>query len=151
MGILDQIHGAKQDEIVMKKTTSLMKKPHRLVPIRQRPGVRCVRSKMTSNYKEACELSQNYSQVKQRFYNCLPRVLGPPCLARHTRWCPCFSVVPEVTHEARLKAIEGRRVSSKSPPRIRDGDEGVAGRNGREKYFPKSIIFFPAMKLSFAS
>ena len=31
---------------------------------------------------------------------------------------------------------EGRRVSSKSPLRVRDGNKGVAGRNGREKYFP---------------
>ena len=31
-----------------------------------------------------------------------------------------------------LRAQEERRVSSKSPSRVRDGDEGVAGRNGRE-------------------
>ena len=30
------------------------------------------------------------------------------------------------------KALEGRRVSSNSPSRVRDGDEGVAGRNGGE-------------------
>ena len=30
------------------------------------------------------------------------------------------------------RAREGRSVSSKSPSRVRDGDEGVAGRNGRE-------------------
>ena len=30
------------------------------------------------------------------------------------------------------RAREGRRVSSKSPSRVRDGDEGVAGRNGRK-------------------
>ena len=30
------------------------------------------------------------------------------------------------------RAREGRRVSSKSPSRVRDGDEGVAGRNRRE-------------------
>ena len=30
------------------------------------------------------------------------------------------------------RAREGCRVSSKSPSRVRDGDEGVAGRNGRE-------------------
>ena len=30
------------------------------------------------------------------------------------------------------RAREGRCVSSKSPSRVRDGDEGVAGRNGRE-------------------
>ena len=30
------------------------------------------------------------------------------------------------------RAREGRRVSSKSPSRVRDRDEGIAGRNGRE-------------------
>ena len=30
------------------------------------------------------------------------------------------------------RAREGRRVSSKSPSRVRDRDEGVVGRNGRE-------------------
>ena len=46
-------------------------------------------------------------------------LLGPPCQARHkldrwikiqynavawlNRWCPCFSVVPEATHEGRSK------------------------------------------------
>ena len=32
--------------------------------------------------------------------------------------------------------LEGLRVSSKIPSRIQVGDEGVAGRNGREKCFP---------------
>ena len=35
-----------------------------------------------------------------------------------------------------LRALEGRRVSSKKPLSVRDGDEGVDGRNRREKYFP---------------
>ena len=30
------------------------------------------------------------------------------------------------------RALEGRRVSSKSPSRVQDGDEGVAGRKYRE-------------------
>ena len=30
----------------------------------------------------------------------LDGVLGPSRLARHTSWFPCFSVVPEATHEA---------------------------------------------------
>ena len=36
-----------------------------------------------------------------------------------------------------MRALDGLRVSSKSPSRVRDGDgdEGVAGRNGREKYY----------------
>ena len=32
------------------------------------------------------------------------------------------------------RALEGCSVSSKSPTRVRVGDQGVAGRNGREKY-----------------
>ena len=35
---------------------------------------------------------------------------------------PCISVVPEATHES--MALEGRRVSSKSPSRVRDGVAG---------------------------
>ena len=42
-------------------------------------------------------------------------------------------------HEARAR--EGRRVSSKSPSRVRDGGEGVAGRNEREKCFPDEAGF----------
>ena len=42
-------------------------------------------------------------------------------------------------------ALGGRRVSLKSPSRDRDGDEGVAGRNGRELCFPdkRSLICPP--------
>ena len=32
----------------------------------------------------------------------------------------------------KVRPLEGCRVSSNSPSRVRDGDEGVAGRNGRE-------------------
>ena len=52
-----------------------------------------------------------------------------------------------------MRPLDGRRVSSKSPSRVRECDAGVAGRNEREKYFPqydgslnyppgKSMIFF---------
>ena len=49
------------------------------------------------------------------------------------------------------RAWEGRRVSSKSPSRVRDGDEGVAGRNGREYCFPDegSLICPPGKSMSF--
>ena len=40
------------------------------------------------------------------------------------------SVVVDGRGESR--AHEGRHVSSKSPSRVRDGEEGVAGRNRRE-------------------
>ena len=62
-----------------------------------------------------------------------------------TTWqCPFFSVVPESMHEH--EASRGRHASSKSPSRVRDRDEGVAGRNGREKCFPDkgSLICPPA-------
>ena len=49
-----------------------------------------------------------------------------------------------------LRAWEGRRVSSKSPSRVRDGDEGVAGRNVRELCFPDegSLICPPGKSMS---
>ena len=39
-------------------------------------------------------------------------VLGPLRLARHTCRCPCICVVPEATHEAKLRALEGDSVSA---------------------------------------
>ena len=33
-----------------------------------------------------------------------------------------------------VRALEGHHVSSKSPSRVQDGDEEVAGRDAREKY-----------------
>ena len=53
-------------------------------------------------------------------------VLRPPRLARHTWQCPCIS---GSNAQGESRALEGRRVSSISPSRVRDGDEGVAGRN----------------------
>ena len=58
---------------------------------------------------------------------------------------PSVSVVPEATHKASRGPLKGVVSALKSPARARVGDEGVAGRNGREKYFPeregKSMIF----------
>ena len=45
--------------------------------------------------------------------------------------CPGTSISGSNTR-SESRALEVRRVSSKSPSRVRDGDEGVAGRNGRE-------------------
>ena len=42
-------------------------------------------------------------------------------------------------YEPRSRALEGRRVSSKSPSRVRDGDEGVARRNVRERIFSQQV------------
>ena len=47
----------------------------------------------------------------------LDSFLGPPSLAWHTWGYLCESLVPEATHELRLNALEGRRVSSKSHTR----------------------------------
>ena len=49
------------------------------------------------------------------------------------------------------RAREGRRVSSKSPSRVRDGDEEVAGRNGREYCSPNegSLICPPGKSMIF--
>ena len=46
------------------------------------------------------------------------------------------------------RTLEGHRVSSKSPSRVRDGDGGVAGRNGRDKCFPdKGVIDLPSRQI----
>ena len=49
------------------------------------------------------------------------------------------------------RALEGHCASSKSPSRVRDGDEGVAGRNGREYCFPDegSLICPPGKSMIF--
>ena len=46
------------------------------------------------------------------------------------------------------KALEGHCVQQKSPSRVRDRDEGVAGRNGREKCFPdEGSLICPESKI----
>ena len=40
----------------------------------------------------------------------------------------------------KLRALEGRQVSSKSPSRVGDGDKEIARRNGGEKVFPELSI-----------
>ena len=47
-------------------------------------------------------------------------VLGLQHLAQHTGVGPCFSLVPEATHEARLRDLEERCVVSKSLAVVRD-------------------------------
>ena len=46
-----------------------------------------------------------------------------------TRRCPCFSVVPEATYEARSRALEEERCHCSKKPFKGPRDEGVAGRN----------------------
>ena len=50
-----------------------------------------------------------------------------------------------------LRGIEGRSVSSKSSSRVWDWDEGVAGRNRKEKYFSNgwSLIWPPGKSMIF--
>ena len=73
-----------------------------------------------------------------------------PRLALHTMWCPFNSRVSEAMDGARLRALEGHYVSSKGPLRFCKGDEGVACRKRREKYFPKegSLICPPDNEFS---
>ena len=59
-----------------------------------------------------------YKHIMKVFISCFWQYL---CLARHTwRECPCISEVLEASQEARLRAIEGCPVSSKSPSRVRE-------------------------------
>ena len=72
------------------------------------------------------------TDAQSRFMAVAPdRILVNPQLAWHNKQCPCFSVVSEAKHKARLSAIEGRGV--KSPSRVQAQDKGVAERNEREQ------------------
>ena len=60
-----------------------------------------------------------------------------------------MSLVPEATDERKLKALEGQRVSSKSPLRVHDQDkvaipQGIKGNNIQTK----KIIYFPSMQFN---
>ena len=49
-----------------------------------------------------------------------------------------------------LTALEGRHISSQSPSRLRNGDDGIAERNGREKYFTdEGLLICPRSKSIF--
>ena len=54
-----------------------------------------------------------------------------PRLAQHTCWSTRISVVPEATHESSRGPLKGAVSAQKSPLRVRDRDEGAAGKNGR--------------------
>ena len=59
----------------------------------------------------------------------------------------CISEVPEATYETNRGRHEGCRVSSESPSRVWQGDEGVDGRNRREKCFNnKGSLIYPPGK-----
>ena len=59
-------------------------------------------------------------------------VLGLSRLARHSLTVSVYLCSSGSNAQGELRAREGRSVSSKSPSRVRDRDEEVAGRNGRE-------------------
>ena len=63
--------------------------------------------------------------------SCFDGGLGPPRLAAHLT-VSLYLCSSGSNEQGESRAREWRRVSSKSPSRVRDGDEGVAGRNGRE-------------------
>ena len=74
-----------------------------------------------------------FGTTKTGFYFNKRTGLRQSCLAlvpSAAHLCPRFSEVAQATHKS--MAIEGHCVSSKSSSRVRDGDEGVAGRNGGE-------------------
>ena len=59
-------------------------------------------------------------------------VLGPSRLAQRNLTVSLYLCSSGSNAQGESRAQEGRRVSSKSLSRVRDGDEGVAGRNYRE-------------------
>ena len=67
--------------------------------------------------------SASFKNAQSRF--------APPRLVPYNWECPCISVSGS-NARGESRAFEGRCVCSKSPSRVRDGDEGAAGRNGRE-------------------
>ena len=50
----------------------------------------------------------------------LTGVLGPSRLAQHTLRCPCFSVVPDATHEASRGPLKGSVSAQKA---LQEGSE----------------------------
>ena len=69
----------------------------------------------------------------------------PLRLAQHTWWCPCISVVLEAMQEAKLRAIEGRCVRSKSLSRVQDRDVGSCLEERKRKGFPQQgVIELPS-------
>ena len=88
---------------------------------------------------ELCKKSAFYRHTI-KFCDCWFTVLqGPTCLAEHTLEFPCFSAVLEATHNARLRPLEGRYASSKSPSRVWHWD--VAGRN-KSNCLPDDWLWF---------
>ena len=77
--------------------------------------------------------------------------LLPPCLAQHTWKCSFFSEVSDAKQDARLKALEGHCVSSKSPSRVRDQDGGWKRKvfSANDLLLKKTLGYLPDLFLRF--
>ena len=86
------------------------------------------------------------ANAQSRFASALfDGVLGAVNLVRLTLRCPSIS---GSNARGESRALEGRPISLKCPSRIQDGNEGVAGRNWREKCFPnEGSLICPPGKL----
>ena len=62
------------------------------------------------------------------------------------RWRCSFFCSSRSNAQCKLRALEGYYMSSESPLRVRDGNEGVGGRDGREKCYPNEVSHWSACK-----
>ena len=77
---------------------------------------------------------------------------GRPNWQAYRNFCvSLYRCSSEIKAQGELRALDGCRFSSKSPLRVRDGDERVSGRNGSEKFFPDegSLIYPPGKSMIF--
>ena len=80
-----------------------------------------------------CNFNKRSIKTCVSFFWWCPGPSAPRATYSMVSYCLCSS-----TSNARgeSRALKGRCVGSKSPSRVRDRHEEVAGRNGREKFFP---------------
>ena len=72
-------------------------------------------------------------------------VLGPPPRAAH-RIESLFLCSFGSNARGQSRALEGLCDSSKSPSKVREGDERVARRNAREEFFPDNGLLIYALE-----
>ena len=101
----------------------------------------CLRSGLVTYSIFFCPLSQSRICVKKCVFNnrtikvcvsCCWRCPGTSAQSAAHLTVSLYLCSSGSNARGESRAREGRRVSSKSPLRVWDGDEGVAGRNGRE-------------------
>ena len=86
-----------------------------------------------STIKERCKNVRLQQNAQSRFVRvAFDSVLGPPRLAQHHLTESLFLCSSRNNAPCESRALEGCHVSSKSPSRVWDRDEGVAGRNYKE-------------------